>query len=462
MKKKAIAILLTASMVAAMAAGCGNSQQGNDSANGVAATGQTTETEEEKQGKSGQESVGEVGTPFEDTVKISLMNSKPEITDALEEGAETFGNEYNVEVEIYETDSPGDMISQKYAAGDAPTIAVLDLANIKDLAGEKILDLSGEKWCEIGGNAMGGIVDGKVYGMPLTVEGMCMVYNKTVIEELLGEEFIAENYTSLKEFSALLDELKAAGMETPMVLNAEDWSIGQKGYQFIYDYQDGTEEGAIRFLKEVHDGKTTFGENAVFQKVYDAFDLFIENNINKADPLAADYDLNASYVAEGEAAFWLNGTWAWPDFEPYAVEGTEYDVMPFPMDEQPASQGKIVAGATKFATIDTVNATQAQQEAAKMFLNWLVFTEEGQNTLINKCGMVTAFTNITLEPNNPFNVGLKRYIDEGMTIDGANYMPSDHRSVLAAHMQAYLDGKMTREEIAQKLDEYWTTNEPVE
>lgn len=460
MKKKRIAMLLTASMITVMAAGCGSSAASDkktDAGNIPAEEQDVSVTE-----MNGAGNADEIGSPFADTVKISLMNSKPEITDALQAGAEQFGSEYNVEVEIYETDSPGDTIAQKYAGGDAPTIAILDLANIRDLAGEKIVDLSGEKWCSAGGSTMGAVVDGKVYGMPLTVEGMCIIYNKTVIEDLLGKEFAAEDYTSLDEFSKLLDELKEAGMETPFVLNAEDWSIGQKGYQFIYDYQDGTEKGAIQFLKDVHDGKTTFEDNAVFQKVYDAFDLFIENNINKEDPLAADYDLNASYVAEGEAAFWLNGTWAWPDFEPYAVDGTEYDVMPFPINDQPDSQGKIVAGATKFAVVDAVNASEEQQEAAKMFLNWLVFTEEGQDTLINQCGMVTAFTNISLEPNNPFNVGLQRYINNGMTIDGANYMPSDHRSVLAANMQAYLDGKMSREEIAKKLDEYWTDNLPVE
>lgn len=458
MKRKVVSMLLVTSMLATLITGCG-STDAKDSADASTADNSVsagTETATVSEGGS-----DEVGTPFSDTVKISLMNSKPEITDALEAGAEAFGKEYNVDIEIYETDSPGDTISQKYAAGDAPTIAILDIANIRDLAGDKILDLSNEKWCEVGGNTMGGIVDGKVYGMPLTVEGMCILYNKTAIEDLLGKEFVAEDYTTLDEFSALLDELKAAGMETPFVLNAEDWSIGQKGYQFVYDYQDGTEEGAMQFLNDVHDGKTTFEDNDVFNKVYDAFDLFIENNINKDDPLAADYDLNASYVAEGDAAFWLNGTWAWPDFEPYAVDGNEYDVMPFPINDQEGSQGKIVAGATKFAVVDAVDSSEEQQEAAKMFLNWLVFTDEGQDTLINQCGMVTAFTNISLEPNNPFNVGLKRYIDNGMTIDGANYMPSDHRSVLAANMQAYLDGKMTRQEIAEKLDEYWTTNTPV-
>ena len=124
MKRKVVSMLLVTSMLATLITGCG-SKDAKDSAdasttdNSVSAG---TETATVSEGGS-----DEVGTPFSDTVKISLMNSKPEITDALEAGAETFGKEYNVDIEIYETDSPGDTISQKYAAGDAPTIAILIL-----------------------------------------------------------------------------------------------------------------------------------------------------------------------------------------------------------------------------------------------------------------------------------------------------------------------------------------------
>lgn len=402
-----------------------------------------------------------VGTPFANQVHITIMNSKPEISEALQAGADAFGKAYNVKVELYDTSSPGDTLAQKYAAGDAPTIGIMDIANVRDLYGEKLADLSDQEWTRVGGRTLGAVMNGNVYGMPLTIEGMCLIYNKTAIEKTVGHAFDASQYTTLDQFKQLFSELKAGGMEYPMVLNKEDWSIGQKGYQWIYDYQDGTAAGAINFLKDVHNGKTTFEQNAVFQKTYDAFDLFIAHNINHADPLSADYDLNASYVAEGTAAFWLNGTWAWPDFEPYAVEGMEYGVCAFPYNDEP-TQGKVVAGATKFAAVDKVNATEEQQKAAKMFLNWLVFTDEGQDCLINKCGIVTAFNNIALEPNNPFNVSLKTYIDKGLVVENATYMPSDHRSVLAAHMQAYLDGKATRNEIAKWLDAYWTDHLPKE
>lgn len=402
-----------------------------------------------------------IGERFAQTVNISLMNSKPEITDALEEGAALFGSTYNVNIEVVETDNPGLTIAQRYASGDAPTIAIVDSAQVKELAGQRIADLSNEPWVEYGGDVMGYKVDGKVYGMPLTIESMCILYNKTVIEDLLGREFVPADYTSLDQFTALVEELVAAGMETPVILCSEDWALGHKPIQYVYDYQDGTKAGAIAFLKDVHDGNTTFEDNKVFNDVYDTLDLFIKYNINRDDPLAADYDLNASYLAEGDAAFWVNGTWAWPDFEPYAVEGSEYGILPFPINDNPG-QGKVVVDSTKYIVADIINASEEQQQAAKMFLNWLVLDPAGQDVLINKCQIVTAFSNITLPPTNPFNLGLQEYINAGMTVDGASYMPSDHRTVLAPVMQAYAAGEVSRAELATALDDYWKANLPIE
>lgn len=403
----------------------------------------------------------EIGEAFAQTVNITLMNSKPEITDALEEGAALFGSAYNVKIEVVETDNPGLTIAQRYASGDAPTVAIVDSAQVKELAGQRIADLSSEPWVAVGGDVMGYKVDGKIYGMPLTIESMCLLYNKSVIEDLLGIEFVPSDYTSLDEFTALVEDLVAAGMETPVILCSEDWAVGHKPIQYVYDYQDGTKAGAIAFLKDVHNGVTTFEDDKVFNDVYDTLDLFIEYNINRDDPLAADYDLNASYLAEGDAAFWVNGTWAWPDFEPYAVEGSEYGILPFPINDNPG-QGKVVVDSTKYIVVDIINASAEQQQAAKMFLNWLVMDPSGQDVLINKCQIVTAFSNITLPPTNPFNLGLQEYINAGLTVDGASYMPSDHRTVLAPTMQAYVAGEVTRAELATALDNYWKANLPIE
>ena len=291
-------------------------------------------------------------------------------------------------------------------------------------------------------------------------KGTCLIYNKTAIEKTTGRTFDPSEIATLDGFKALIEELKAGGMEYPVVLNSEDWSVGHKTYQWMYAYQDGTQEGAMAFLKDVYDGKANFEDNDVFNAIMDAFDVLVANNINHNDPLAADYDLNASYVAEGEAAFWLNGTWAWPDFEPYVLEGSEYGIAGMPINGHEDVQGKAFGAATKFIGIDKVNNTEEQQKAAKMFLNWLVFTDAGQSCLVNDCGIAPAFTNITLELTNPFNVGLKHMIDTGMLADGVNYMPSDHRSTLAANLQAYVAGKSDRATTATLLDNYWKTHLP--
>ena len=66
----------------------------------------------------------------------------------------------------------------------------------------------------------------------------------------------------------------------------------------------------------------------------------------------------------------------------------EYGIMHYPINGDFTSVGRLNANATKFIAIDNVKATPEQQEAAKAFLNWLVYDEAGQKILVEKCGIV--------------------------------------------------------------------------
>ena len=143
------------------------------------------------------------GIPFPKTVAITFMNSKPEITEALQAGCKAFGEKYNVNIELYETSSPGDALAKKYASGEAPTLAIVDLANIRDLHAEKLVDLSNESWVQLGGRELGAVMNGKVYGMPFTIEGTGLLYNKTAIEKIIGKTFVPTDYATLDAFKAL-------------------------------------------------------------------------------------------------------------------------------------------------------------------------------------------------------------------------------------------------------------------
>lgn len=324
---------------------------------------------------------------------------------------------------------------------------------------EKFLDLSNEKWVADGGDTLGTKVNGVLYGFPVCVEAAGMVYNKTAIEDILGREFVADDYATPEKFEELLKELRAGGMENPIILNQEIWSLGGHLLGNLYVFQDGTADGTYKFVKDTQEG-VPVKDNAMFQNLITDLDMFIEYNINKKDPLAADYDMNAAYLAEGDAAFWVNGSWVWPDMQEYVDDSTDFGIMPIPKTDE-SMQNKIYAFASKDIAIDKEMATEEQQKAALEFLDWLVYSEEGQDAMVNRFGFVVAFTNNPNAPVNPINENLKTYIDSGNTVNNAPYSgPTDGNAVMGPHMQAYVVGQENADDLAKDIEDYWSTRNP--
>lgn len=387
-------------------------------------------------------------------VGITMLNSKPEITDAFKAAAATYESETGIKINIVETDDAGSYLTTSYAAGDTPTFSIISETQIKDYY-DYCIPLNDEKWVSDAGDLMVRFGDNDdVYAFPLTIESKCVLYNKTAIEETLGREFDPAVYQTYNEFETLVEELAAKGMETPCQLNSDDWSIGNHVLCAAYSSYDNTKAGAADILSKVSSGETSFTDLANFNSVMDVVDLFKEYNINKSDPLAADYDLNCAHFAGGDVAFWINGTFVWPDMEEY-IEGDKYGVMPYPTDNNDIATGKITSGVTKWIVIDGTYATKEQQQAAKDFLNWLAYTDEGQKVIVDDCGLVPALASITRPASNDLNASLQTYIQSGETMCSWTNYPSDHRSSLSGYMQMYLTDMIKRDELVVELDKYW-------
>lgn len=393
-------------------------------------------------------------------VHFTMLNTKGEIQPQLEAMAKIYSEKTGNELEVYVAgagSSPAEFIAQKYAAGDPPTIAMLDPIDIYRIAEEKGLPLNDEKWVSEGGKELGIHVNSNLYSFPFCVEGRGLIYNKKTIEDITGKPFVESDINSLEKFSALLKELVAGGMESPVILNKEDWSLGAHFLTLVYEEQDGTEATAIKFTDAMKKGEVKLIENERFNSIFDTFDVLKENNINKKDPMAADYDRNASYLASGKSAFWFNGNWGWAEISTYVEDDAEYGFIPVIQDTSPTdfANTKIQAGGSKQLMIDKEKATQAQQDAAKDFLNWLVFDEQGQSTIVNDCNLIPAFKNIKLELTNPLAVSIKKYSDSGNLFEGFNASPGDHWSTLGASMQKYLANQIDREGLAKEIETYW-------
>lgn len=240
MKKKVLAPLLTFSMVASLAA-CGSS--GASTAETPSADSQTTETTQESTATEGTTDASTAETTNYGGITLTFMNSKPEISDALEEVATTWGDAHGVTFEFYDSSNPSDTLAQKYAAGDGPILAVVDSVNIVDMAEEKMLPLDGEEW--ISHTTLAKDQNGKVYGWPFTVESQCIVVNKTAVEETLGHEFNKDDYKTTEQFEALMQELRDNGMENPVAMLSEEWSMCGHLFSQQFNFQDGTRSGRI-------------------------------------------------------------------------------------------------------------------------------------------------------------------------------------------------------------------------
>ncbi len=266
------------------------------------------------------------------------MNTKAEIQVALEKMGAAFEEKSGVHVEVMpvtDGDSPYTKMVSLYNSGNPPTLAILDTTDVIALAEEKAADLTEEPWTAEAEEYLTRI-NGKVYSFPLCIEGRGLIYNKKVIEGALGEEFDPKSVTTLDEFVGLLDRLVDAGIEKPVSLAKEDWSLGAHHLQYIYETYDGTSEGAAKKIEELKNGDLKVESYDRVYELLDMFDVLKKYNVAKGDPLGADYDEMAIDLADGKTAFWFNGNWAWPNLEEAGAETEdEYGFLPYFMNNDP-------------------------------------------------------------------------------------------------------------------------------
>ena len=336
-------------------------------------------------------------------------------------------------------------------------MSILDTTDVIALAEEKAADLSNEPWLAEAEDYVTR-VNGKVYSFPLCIEGRGIIYNKAVIESTLGETFDPTSIRTLDDFVALLDRLVAAGMERPVSLAMEDWSLGAHHLQYVYETYDGTSDGAAEAIEQIKDGSLDLTTYDRMSQFLDMFDVLREYNVAKADPLGADYDEMAIDLVDGKTAFWFNGNWAWPNLEDADAEkDDEYGFLPYFMNNDPDNfvNNQIQASPSKQVMLDGVVATEQQLAAAKEFLNWIVYSEIGQQMLVKTCNIIPPFQNNPYEPSDPLSRDIYNHVHDGNAFNASAIVPNDHWSILGAAMQKYLAGRSDRTELIASIEDYW-------
>jgi raffinose/stachyose/melibiose transport system substrate-binding protein len=384
---------------------------------------------------------------------FTIFNSKSEIQGAFEDLAKQYTEETGVPVEVYMSqDTVAAHLATKYASKDPYTLNMVDPKDIYSLGVQYGLDMSDMDWVSDTNEAIE--VDGKVLGYPTCIEGRGIIYNGTAIKNITGKDFDPASIKTLDDFKAICEELKKGGMEAPVGILKEDWSLAAHYLaQAIEEREDV--DGYVASLKA---GEAKIIDDPKFNALMDTFDVLMKYNAFAAGPTSVEREQVEQMLSEGQIAFMFGGNWDFALMKDFDYTGGA-GMMAVPQKEEDAYTGKLLGGGSKYFYIDaSENTTPEEQQMAKDFLEWLRTSEAGQTFISDTCGMVSPFGSNTVPVNDDLGAAIKTYADADMLIPNYLYFPDDHISVMGAKMQEYLAGACTREDLASAYDAYWQAN----
>ena len=149
---------------------------------------------------------------------------------------------------------------------------------------------------------------------------------------------------------------------------------------------------------------------------------------------------------------------SWPNLvEGGADANGEFGFISFVLGDDPNdfANTSIQASASKQIMIDRIQASAEQQEAAKEFINYLVFDTTGQKMFVEETALIPAAKNNPNQPLDPLGKDIAERTASGKLYTSCFIAPSDHWSVMGAAMQKYIAGMSDKKELASTLSQYW-------
>jgi raffinose/stachyose/melibiose transport system substrate-binding protein len=353
--------------------------------------------------------------------------------------------------------SPFERASTLYASGNPPTMMMLDTGDVEKFK-DRILDLSGEKWnADAVANATGlTTFDGKNYGFPLAVEGYGFIYNKAVLDKAVGGSFDPSTIKTTNDLENLFKQIEASGKKA-LIISPMDWSLGAHFLPLAYAGQNKDMAEVNKYIDSLKAGTGDLAGNLVFKGLMDTFDVMMKYNIDQKSPLAGVYERGPEVLGKGEVGIWFQGNWAWPQIKGFDTANGAYGFLPVPVSNNPDDYGnqEISSAVSKRIIIDKEKSSPEQQDAAKKFLNWIVYDQKGQDFLVNKANIISAFKNITIPAADPLGKSIQDYIAKGKSEQSMSMLPADHWAKVGASMQKYLNKSGDRAALVNEIEDYW-------
>ncbi len=388
-----------------------------------------------------------------------LGTIKDEIGDQFEAAVEAYNeSQDDYEVVIISKDGSGsvELMTTLYASGNAPNIMVM--GQEFELFKDKLLDVTDSKFTKAAfpGTTNLVTIDDKVYGMPVTVEAFGLLYNKSVLDKAVGGTFNPKSINSRSSLEDLMKKTETSGVSA-IHLSPMDWSLGAHVSNILFTTQSEAAAERRAFLDGLKAGTVSLMNNELFNGWLDTFDLLAEYNENSKSPLSPSYDDGTMALGMGDAGLWFMGNWAYPQLKEFGAD-KDYGILPFPISNDSDDYGntQISVGVPFYLVIDGEQSTPEEQAGSISFLNWLVDDPVGQDYYVNEFNFIPVFDTFEIEPKDSMSLQILNYVSDGKSLEWMNSLyPSDGWQSMGASMQKYLTNRISREQLATELEDYW-------
>jgi raffinose/stachyose/melibiose transport system substrate-binding protein len=282
--------------------------------------------------------------------------------------------------------------------------------------------------------------DGKIYGMPMAIEGHGIIYNK----DLFARAGITEPPVTLTELEDAFKKLKDAGIQPISNGFSTKWIINQTMMNAT-----ALRDDPIQFSKDVTAGKLKIAEDPLFQKYIKFLDLVLK--YSNPNPLTTDYNTQVTLFASGQAAMMTQGNWTQVQIDKINPD-LNIGLIGIPIGDAPSESGFITSGVPRNWI---VNSKGAHPEEAKAFLDWMVSSDTGKRFLINEFKFIPALDGIEFEKGALGDIAdsILEYVKDGKAKSWDNEFPQTYGAEWAASLQEYAAGRINSDQLLQQLDE---------
>ncbi|MBR1866841.1 MAG: ABC transporter substrate-binding protein [Lachnospiraceae bacterium] len=459
-KKKLVAALLAASMVAGLV-GCGGGSSDTGSTGSSDSSSSDASSDSDDSSSSADSGDG----------SVYYLSFKPEQAEQWEAIAAKYTEETGVPVKVVTAASGTyeQTLKSEIAKSDAPTLFQINgpigYQNWKDYC----LDLSGTDLYSWLSDKSLAVTDGDgVYGIPYVVEGYGIIYNEEIMEKyfaLDGAKATSmdeiNNFDKLKEvvedMTAKKGDLGIDGVFGSTSFSpGEDWrwQTHLMNLPIYYEYKDA----GVSDEEEI-----TFSYNEQYKNI---FDLYINNSCTEPSMLGSKTVQDSmSEFALGQVAMIQNGNWGWGqvgDVEGNVVKEDKVKFLPIYTGVSGEESQGLCVGTENFFAVNS-EASEADQKATIAFIEWLFNSDEGKNAVTNDLGFIAPFTTFGDDegPTDPLAKEITRYLnDTSLTSVSWNFtsFPSQtFKDDLGYALLDYATGQKEWDALVSETIEEWKT-----